>query len=73
MRNEYPLSTAKLVRLFWRFSVVYDAIECIIRCSCGVNVVVVSVEYLLFVCAWLWNVGGVGGVIISCVVSSMHH
>ena len=24
----------------------------------------------LFFFAWLWNVGGVGGVIISCVVSS---
>ena len=34
---------------------------------CGVNVVVVSV---CFFGAWLWNVGGVGGVIISCVVLS---
>ena len=60
---------AKLVSLFWRFLVVYDAIECIIRCSCGVNVVV-SVECFFVFCAWLWNVGGVGGVIISCVVLS---
>ena len=39
---------AKLVSLFWRFSVVHDAIECIFRFSCGVNVVVVSVECFLF-------------------------
>ena len=57
---------AKLISRFSRFSVVYDAIECIICFSCGVNVVV-SVECFLFFCAWLWNVGGV---IISCVVSS---
>ena len=40
---------AKLVSLFWQFSVVYDAIECIIRCSCGVNVVVVSLNVLFFI------------------------
>ena len=50
---------AKLVSLFWWFSVVYDAIECMICCSCEVNVVVVSVECFLVFCAWLQNVGGV--------------
>ena len=59
-----PFTPAKLVSLFWRFAFVYDAIECIICCSCGVNVVV-SIECFLFFCACLWNVGGVGGGVVS--------
>ena len=54
-----PLSTAKLISLFWCFSVVYDVIECIlwviiVECNCWVcpevraSLSVVSLFFVLF-------------------------